>query len=228
MIRDKGVCSFEWAIPLDSGDGDDLRTKPGDSFRFNIAYFDAFQLPLTKTRMGGIYGAQLDRADAWGTLRLASSVKDDGGTAFESPPWVRAIARMLATEFGSRLRVTDAVLIPASNPPTAKIQFSFSYRDPKGDEKEAKGKLYLTESMQRLRQSPVPALLFAQATSCPTEPSRSYLKQGWLVVSPRELPTNPLIRNVNPDVALLHITRALPVRGRCPTSSSPAAAPAAG
>ena len=90
MTRDKGVCSFEWAIPLDSGDSDDLRAKPGESFRFNLAYFDAFQLPLTKTRMGGIYGVQLDRADAWGTLRLAANVKDDGGTAFESPPWVRA------------------------------------------------------------------------------------------------------------------------------------------
>ena len=36
------------------------------------------------------------------------------------------------------------------------------------------------------------------------------MKQGWLVVSPRDLPTNPLIRNVNPDIALLHLTRALP------------------
>ena len=78
MTRDKGVCSFEWAIPLDSSDSDDLRAKPGDSFRFNLSYFDAFQLPLTKTRMGGIYGVQLDRADAWGTLKLASNVKNDG------------------------------------------------------------------------------------------------------------------------------------------------------
>ena len=54
MIRDNGVCSFEWAIPLDSGDSDDVRAKPGESLRFNIAYFDAFQLPLTKARMGGI------------------------------------------------------------------------------------------------------------------------------------------------------------------------------
>ena len=117
MIRDNGVCSFEWAIPLDSGDSDDLRAKPGESFRFNIAYFDAFQLPLTKTRMGGIYGVHLDRADAWGTLRLASSVKDDGGTAFEAPPWVRAMARKVATASGSRLRVEGATLMPASSPP---------------------------------------------------------------------------------------------------------------
>ena len=116
MTRENGVCSFEWAIPLDSGDSDDLRAKPGESFRFNLAYFDAFQLPLTKTRMGGIYGVQLDRADGWGTLRLAANVKDDGGTAFESPPWVRAMARMVSSASASRLRVTDASLDPGVEP----------------------------------------------------------------------------------------------------------------
>ena len=41
-------------------------TKPGESVRFNLVYFDAPQLPLTKTRMGGIYGVHLDRADRLG------------------------------------------------------------------------------------------------------------------------------------------------------------------
>ena len=209
MIRDNGVCSFEWAIPLDSGDGDDLRTKPGERFLFNIAYFDALQLPLTKTRMGGIYGAHLDRANAWGTLRLASSVKDDGGTAFESPPWVRAVARMLATASASRLRLTDAALIPASSPPTAKIQVSFIYRDEKGDEKEAKAKLYLTESVIAAGNTRFP-LCFSAGYELPDGAESAYVKQGFLVVSPRDLATNPLIRNMNPDVALLHITRSLP------------------
>ena len=52
MTRDKGICTFEWALPLNSGDKDDLCAKPGDSFRFNVAYFDALQLPMTKTRWG--------------------------------------------------------------------------------------------------------------------------------------------------------------------------------
>jgi Acetyl xylan esterase (AXE1) len=209
MTRDNGVCSFEWAIPLDSGDSDDLRAKPGESFRFNIAYFDAFQLPLTKARMGGIHGVQLDRADAWGTLRLASKVKDDGGTAFEAPPWVRATARMVATASGSRLRVTDATLIPASIPPTAKVQVSFTYLDEKGVEKEAKGKLYLTESIRAGGSARFP-LCFNAGYELPDGAESAFMKQGWLVVSPRELPTNPLIRNVNPDVVLLHVVRALP------------------
>jgi hypothetical protein len=209
MTRDNGVCSFEWAIPLDSGDSDDVRAKQGESFRFNIAYFDAFQLPLTKARMGGIFGVQLDRADAWGTLRLARDVKDDGGTAFEGPPWVRTTARMLAAASASRLRVTDATLIPASSPPTAKLQVSFTYLDTNGDEKEAKGKLYLTESIRADGSARFP-LCFNAGYELPDGAESAYVKQGWLVVSPRELPTNPLIRNVNPDIALLHATRALP------------------
>jgi hypothetical protein len=37
MVCDKGGYSFESAVPLDSGDGDDVRTEPGESFHFNIA-----------------------------------------------------------------------------------------------------------------------------------------------------------------------------------------------
>ena len=159
--------------------------------------------------MGGIYGVQLDRAAAWGTLRLASKVKDDGGTAFEAPPWVRATARMLAASSGSRLRVTDATLIPASSPPTAKVQVSFTYADEKGEAKEAKGKLYLTEPVHADSSARFP-LCFNAGYELPDGGESAYMKQGWLVVSPRDLTTNPLIRNVNPDIALLHITRALP------------------
>ena len=91
MTRENGVCSFEWAVPLDSGDKDDLRAKPGDSFRFNLVYLDAFQVPITRARMGGIYVRYPDCADAWGTLRLAADVKDDGGSAFQAPAWIKAL-----------------------------------------------------------------------------------------------------------------------------------------
>ena len=208
MTREKGICSFEWAVPLDSGDSDDLRAKPGESFRFNLTYFDAFQLPLTKTRMGGIYGVQLDRADGWGTLRLAGKVKDDGGTAFQSPPWVRAMARMVSSASGSRLRVTDATLIPASSPPTAKVLVSFTYRDPQGKEQDAKAKLLLSESIGATG-SKVP-LCFSAGYELPDGAESVYVKRGWVVATPHDPGTNPLIRNVNPDVALLHVIRSLP------------------
>ena len=43
MVHDNGTYTIEWAMPLDSGDAEDLRAKPGDAVRFNLAYFDAFQ-----------------------------------------------------------------------------------------------------------------------------------------------------------------------------------------
>ena len=209
MSRDRRLCSFEWAIPLDSGDREDLATKPGESVRFNLVYFDALQLPLTKTRMGGIYGVHLDQATDWGSLRLASGVKNDGGTAFESPPWVRKAAALLMARSASRLRVTDASVIPASSPPTAKFEVSFTYREQTGGESEGKAKLYLTESMQAAEGTRLP-LYFSAGYEQPDGAESALVKDGWLVVSPRALSTNPLIRGVNPDVALLHIIRALP------------------
>ena len=56
--------------------------------------------------MGGIYGVHLDKAEDWGTLRLAANVKNDGGTAFQSPAWVTALVRRLQTSSPARLRVT--------------------------------------------------------------------------------------------------------------------------
>ncbi|MCX7590083.1 MAG: alpha/beta hydrolase fold domain-containing protein [Kiritimatiellae bacterium] len=76
---DQGVYTFEWAIPLDSKDANDLRAKPGDTVRFNIAYFDRFALDLKNTQGGGLYGPDLDKAVNWGTLKLAADVKPDSG-----------------------------------------------------------------------------------------------------------------------------------------------------
>lgn len=76
---DQGVYTFEWALPLDSKDSKDLRAKPGDTVRFNIAYFDRFALDLKNTQGGGLFGPDLDKADNWGTLKLAADVKPDGG-----------------------------------------------------------------------------------------------------------------------------------------------------
>ena len=209
MTRENGMCVFEWAIPLDSGDQDDFRARPGDSFRFNLAYFDALQLPMTKTRMGGLYGVQLDKANTWGTLRLAANVKEDGGTAFQSPAWVKVLAERLTNVSPSRLRVTSETLIPGSNPPTAKLLMSFTYRDHEGKEKQAKAKIYLPESIHA-DASARHALFFAAGYELPDGAERDYMKRGWVVVSPRELETNPLIRTINPDVALLHLARTFP------------------
>jgi hypothetical protein len=209
MSREKGICTFEWALPLDSGDKDDLRTRPGDSFRFNVVYFDALQLPMTKTRMGGVYGLHLDKADEWATLRLAANVKDDGGTAFQNPAWVKALAERLKSVNPSRLRVISETLIPGSSPPTAKVLVSFTYRDPQGKEKEAKAKIFLPESTHAQGSTRHP-LFFAAGYELPDGLESYYASRGWIIVSPHALETNPLIRSINPDVALLHLTRSLP------------------
>jgi hypothetical protein len=209
MSRDKGVSSFEWAIPLDSGDNDDLRTKPGDSFRFNVAYFDALQLPMTKTRMGGFHGLHLDNADEWGILRLAANVKNDGGTAFQAPAWVKALGARLKSVSPSRVHVTSAELVSGSSPPTAKVFVSFTYRDPQGNAKEAQAKLFVPESVHTQGNARRP-MFFAAGYELPDGVEQYYTGRGWVVVSPRALETNPLIRTMNPDVALLHLARTLP------------------
>ncbi|HBI46156.1 MAG TPA: hypothetical protein DDY78_25380 [Planctomycetales bacterium] len=79
VAYDKGYYTFEWAVPLN-----DLRAKPGDEFRFNIAFFDCYRDNLKDTQVGGMFGADLNKATAWGTLRLADKVtftKDPEGRA---------------------------------------------------------------------------------------------------------------------------------------------------
>jgi hypothetical protein len=209
MSREKGISTFEWALPLDSGDKDDLRTRPGESFRFNVVYFDALQAPMTKTRMGGVYGLHLDKADDWGTLRLAADVKDDGGTAFEDPAWVRTFAERVKSVNPSRLRVTSQSLVPGSSPPTAKVLVSFTYRDQDGKDKEAKAKIFLPELIHAHGDVRHP-LFFAAGYELPDGLEHDYTSRGWVIVSPHSLETNPLIRTMNPDVALLHLARTFP------------------
>jgi hypothetical protein len=209
MTRDKGICSFEWAVPLGSSDLDDLAAKPGDSFRFNLAYFDALQLPITSTTIGGVFSVRLDQADEWATLRLAGNVKDDGGTAFQAPAWVKQVAERLKSFSPARLRVISETLVVQPGPPTAKVLIAFSYRDLEGKEKEARAKVYLPRSVLDAGNRRAP-LFFAAGYELPDGAETDYVKRGWIVVSPRELEANPLIRNINPDVALLHLMRAIP------------------
>lgn len=209
MGREKGMCTFEWALPLDSGDQDDLRKKPGESFRFNVVYFDALQTPMTKTRMGGVYGLHLDKAEDWGMLQLAANVKDDGGTAFQTPAWVQALAGRLKSMSPSRLRVTAATLIPGSSPPTAKVLVSFTYRDPQGKEKETRAKILLPESIHTQGNARHP-LFLAAGYELPDGLEHDYTSRGWVIVSPHAPEANPLIRTMNPDVALLQVARTLP------------------
>lgn len=84
----KGYYTFEWAVPLGSQDADDLRAKPGDEFRFNIAFLDGFRADLKGTIAGGLFGPDLDHAKDWGKLRLAADVKEEAVTPVKIPKLV--------------------------------------------------------------------------------------------------------------------------------------------
>src|SRR3954469_8330426 len=137
--HEKGFYEFEWAVELDAGDAEDLRAKPGDSVRFNLAFMDGFKFDAKGTQVGGLFGADLDHADHWGTLELARDVKDDGGAAFRGPEWAEKYVKDLKT----RLRVADSAWVPGIPRPVAKVNVTFTYRDPRGKNTEGKAALYL-------------------------------------------------------------------------------------
>lgn len=73
--HDEGHYAIEWSVPLDGSDGNDLRARPGDEFRFNITFLDGYRPELNGTLGGGLYGLDLDHAGGWGTLRLAPGTR---------------------------------------------------------------------------------------------------------------------------------------------------------
>jgi hypothetical protein len=207
--HEKGVYSFEWALPLDSGDDQDLRAKPGDSVKFNIAYFDGFRAELKGTLAGGVHGAEMNKADDWGTLELAAKVENDGGATFKGPPWVEALFKTFTKSPTNRLKFTSAALVPDLLRPAAKALVSFNYRDPEGKEKEGKATIYVPLPIRDNPKAKVP-LYFSAGYEIDDNAALTHLRQGFAVVTPRALEANPLIRGANPDIALMHIVRSLP------------------
>jgi hypothetical protein len=205
--HDRGVYSFEWAVPLDSKDDEDLRAKPGDRVKFNLAYMDGFRAGLKGTQVGGLFGHDLDHADHWGTLELAKDVKDDGGAAFRGPAWAEKYIKDLKAAPANRLRVADSVWAPGVPRPVAKVNVTFTYRDPHGKDREGKGAVYLPGAVRDEAKLP---LYFAAGYEMDDTGASALLRRGFAVVTPRALEANPLIRTSSPDIALLHMARALP------------------
>jgi Acetyl xylan esterase (AXE1) len=203
-----GFATIEWALPLDSGDAQDLQAKQGDAVRFNIAYFDAFQPELKGTQIGAAYEGGLDQAANWGTLQLAAGVPDDDGAAFKGPAWVAELVAGFQTVPASRLRVIDSVLLPSSPQPVARVFVEYKYRNPKGEEAVGKAKLYLPASAQLGTEKFW--LYYSAGYELDDGSALGQASRGAVVVTPRELEANPLVRTINPDAALLHIARSLP------------------
>lgn len=197
LVHRDGRAVYEWAVPLDSGDEQDLRAKAGDALRFNIGVFDAFRPELKDTLFGGIYGASLDEATAWGELKLARDVADDGGAAFRGPAWIEGLLKP-----APRLTLTDSGLVSGSTAGRASV--GFTYRDARGKEVAATGRILFPRSEGRL------PLFFAAGYELDENSARPYLERGWAVATNTAFSENPLSRTVNPDAALLHALRALP------------------
>ena len=206
--HEKGMYSFEWAIVLDSRDAQDLRAMPGESVRFNLGYFDRFRADLKDTQVGGTYGAELNKADAWGKIDLAAKVENDGGAAFRGPAWVAGLFKSFRGP-ASRLRLTDSSLIPGVPRPIAKALVSFKYRGPNGMEKDAHATVYLPASVGTDAKARFP-LFFAAGYEIDDNTAVGHVRRGFAVVSPRGLEANPLIRTASPDIALMHMVRAMP------------------
>jgi hypothetical protein len=137
-VQADGAYTLEWAIPLNSGDANDIAVKPGDSLRFNLAYFDAFQFDFKDTQAGAAYGNNLNIAQGWGTLRLASKVRDDGGTAFSGPTWVKPLFDSFAGTPAGRMRLVETAVIPGGSPPTVKAVIEYPYLDPQGQPRQGR------------------------------------------------------------------------------------------
>jgi hypothetical protein len=108
-----------------------------------------------------------------------------------------------------RLRITDSRLVPGQEKPVALVVADLTYVDPYGEEKKARAKLYLPEALRADPKAKVP-LYFAAGYEATDPVALVHAKRGWAVATPAQVDPNPLVRTANPDIALLHVARALP------------------
>jgi len=185
-----GLFSFEWSIPLDCKDPNDLQARPGDAVRFTLAYIDAFCADLKNTWIGATYGS-LDDAAEWGTLQLAGDVKDDGKRS--------SLGRRLAGS--KRLKVLSAS--------GTRAVVEYPCIDPTGTERTAKAKIFVPSALQVDSAAAAP-LYYSAGYELDDLTAAAVVNRGWIVVTPHQIEVNPLVRTSNCDVALLHIARSLP------------------
>lgn len=208
MTHATGTYTIEWAIPLDSGDDEDVRAKPGDELRFNLAYFDAFRPELKGTKIGAAYQGGLDHAANWGILQLARDVGPDDGAAFKGPEWVARLFQEFRSTPAQRLRLVESVVVKQGPDGVVKAVVEYPYRDAKGQPAVGKGKLFLPAGLEQKKQK-LP-LYYSGGYEMDDNGAAAQVQRGMVVATPRALEANPLVRTVNPDAALLHLVRSLP------------------
>ncbi len=88
-------------------------------------------------------------------------------------------------------------------------RFDYTFLDTEGHEQTARAKLFLPSSVHD-GTTRIP-LFFAAGYELDDGSAMAHVRRGFVVVSPRDLKANPLVQTPNPDVALLHIARSLPM-----------------
>jgi len=204
---EKGKYTFEWALPLDGKDPEDLRAKPGEAFAFNVAFIDGFRADSKETAAGGLYGIDFDHATAWGSIRLAGGVGEDGGAAFRGPAWVAEALRAAAASPADRLEVVSSSLVTGASVRIGKADVAYAFRDQDTLETPAKGKVYVPETVRKGGQVP---LVYSAGYELDDLSAAGWVEKGYAVATPAGLDRIPLARTPNADVALLHAVRALP------------------
>lgn len=204
---EKGKYTFEWAVPLDAKDPEDLHAKPGEAFAFNVAFIDGFRADSKDTEAGGVYGVDFDHATTWGSIRLAGGVADDGGSAFQGPAWIAEALRGPDAPPANRLQVVTSSVVTGSNQRIGKAEVAYAYRDPDTLETPARAKLYVPETVRKGGKLP---LVYSAGYELDDLSAAGWIEKGYAVATPAGLDRIPLARTQNADVALLHIVRALP------------------
>ena len=204
---EKGKYTFEWALPLDAKDPEDLHVRPGEAFAFNVAYIDGFRADSKDTEVGGVYGIDFDHATTWGSVRIAGGAPDDGGVAFRGPAWIAEALRGPDITPANRMQVVTSSVVTGSSQRIGKADVAYTYRDPDTLETPAKGKIYVPESVRKGGKLP---LVYSAGYELDDLSAAGWVERGYAVATPAAVDRIPLARTQNADVALLHIVRALP------------------
>ena len=98
-------------------------------------------------------------------------------------------------------------LLTGPSVPIGKAEVAYSYRNPDGKETPGKAKLYLPATVQKGGKLP---LIYSAGYELDDVSAAGWVERGYAVATPASLDGVPLARTANPDIALLHIVRALP------------------
>ena len=138
MRHADGSCTMEWAIPLNSGDKNDIQVKPGGKLRMNLAYIDGFR-DTEEHRHGARPARRIGPCGRVERRATHGQRVRRRGRRFEGRPVIALKRRRRARPAAPRERGS----ILTGNPAVAKAAIEYRYAGIDGQSKTAFGKVYL-------------------------------------------------------------------------------------